>query len=433
MWIDKNGSRGRDRQFPIVLDLQFLFLVSSKYLHLPLNPTDATIKLSPQSKVRESQVPTTPLQRDLENEREKSFNQSQTTTNYQDFQIMVDKNNNIRASSDAGGEVSGQLRLNMRIIKPILNLIKREEIDKELLKDLGNELYQALFPNQINARFHATMANIQGNEYSARLHLIFEFPELAALPWEFLYDEGTNTFLANNKQTVVSRYIDVPLQKRDIKAASLPLKILLVISTPSDLASLDATGEANLIQEALKKHIEAGLIELDLVTEATTRNIRRKLDEKAYNVFHFIGHGVFKDNKGQIALVDDENGKSKLLDDERFASFFLGDYKIGLVLLNCCKGATVSTNKTFAGTAPNLVQKGIAAVIAMQYTILDRTAKLFADEFYSYLAQGNPVDTAIQKTRNAISQDVGLDRRDFATPVLYMRAKDGVILDFDEL
>ncbi len=168
MWIDKNGSRGRDRQFPIVLDLQFLFLVSSKYLHLPLNPTDATIKLSPQSKVRESQVPTTPLQRDLENEREKSFNQSQTTTNYQDFQIMVDKNNNIRASSDAGGEVSGQLRLNMRIIKPILNLIKREEIDKELLEDLGNELYQALFPNQINARFHATMANIQGNEYSAR-------------------------------------------------------------------------------------------------------------------------------------------------------------------------------------------------------------------------------------------------------------------------
>ena len=69
----------------------------------------------------------------------------------------------------------------------------------------------------------------------------------------------------------------------------------------------------------------------------------------------------------------------------------------------------------------------------MQYTILDRTAKLFADEFYRYLAQGNPVDTAIQQTRNAISQDVGLDRRDFGTPVLYMRAEDGVILDFDGL
>ena len=36
-----------------------------------------------------------------------------------------------------------------------------------------------------------------------------------------------------------------------------------------------------------------------------------------------------------------------------------------------------------------------------------------------------------QTTRNAISMEVGLDKRDFATPVLYMRAKDGIILDVD--
>ena len=65
----------------------------------------------------------------------------------------------------------------------------------------------------------------------------------------------------------------------------------------------------------------------------------------------------------------------------------------------------------------------------MQYTISDSTAKLFADEFYKTLALGFPVDTAIQETRNAISMDVGLDKRDFGTPVLYMRAKDGIILD----
>ena len=37
------------------------------------------------------------------------------------------------------------------------------------------------------------------------------------------------------------------------------------------------------------------------------------------------------------------------------------------------------------------------------------------------------VDAAIQKTRNVISMEIGLDKRDFATPVLYMRAKDGII------
>jgi CHAT domain-containing protein len=88
----------------------------------------------------------------------------------------------------------------------------------------------------------------------------------------------------------------------------------------------------------------------------------------------------------------------------------------------------VSSQQVFAGIAPNVVRRGIPAVVAMQYSILDTTAKLFADEFYRTLALGWPVDAAIQTTRNAISMEVGLDKRDFATPVLYMRAKDGIIL-----
>ncbi len=384
------------------------------------------MNLSPQPEERESQVPNTSMQRELESERKESFNINQTTMKYQDFQIIVDKYNNIRASSEQG-DVSGELRLDMNRTKHTLKLIEHQVKDADLLKGLGNELYQALFPNNINARFHATIAGAQEKEYSVRLRLVFQSPQLAALPWEFLYYQGTNTFLANDKQTVLSRYVDVPLQKRDLKAANLPLKVLLVISSPTNLARLDATGEEKLIREALKKHIEEGQIELDVLKEATRRNIQQKLREKPYNVFHFIGHGVFKNNKGYISLID-EDGKARDMDDESFANFFLGNNNLGLVILNTCKGATVSSNQVFAGTAPNLVRRGIPAVVAMQYSILDSTAKLFADEFYRTLALGYPVDAAIQETRNAISQEVGLDKRDFATPTLYMRAKDGIIL-----
>ncbi|MDJ0737401.1 MAG: AAA-like domain-containing protein [Nostocaceae cyanobacterium] len=346
--------------------------------------------------------------------------------NYQDFQILVSKNKIIRADSEQG-EISAELCLDMDRIKQTLRLIEYQVNDGELLKGLGDELYQALFPNQINARFQATIAGAQGNNQSVRLRLIFESPELAALPWEFLYDKQTNTFLGNDTQTVLSRYIDVPLRPNDLKVASLPLKVLLVISSPTNLAQLDVAGEEKLIRQALGKHLEAGQIELDVLQQATIRNVNQKLREVPYNVFHFIGHGEFKDNKGYIALVDGD-GKAKLLDDERFANFFLGNNNLGLVILNSCQGATVSSNQAFAGTAPNLVRRGIPAVVAMQYSILDTTAKLLADEFYRTLALGYPVDAAIQTTRNAISMEVGLDKRDFATPVLYMRAKDGIIL-----
>ena len=126
----------------------------------------------------------------------------------------------------------------------------------------------------------------------------------------------------------------------------------------------------------------------------------------------------------------DEHERAILLDDQRFANLFLGKEGLGLVVLNSCEGATVSSSQVFTGMAPRLVQRGIPAIIAMQYSVKDTTSKLFADKFYRSLALAKPVDEAVQLTRNYISIKEGLDKRDFATPVLFMRAKDGVILDF---
>ena len=111
---------------------------------------------------------------------------------YQDFQILVDKSNNIRVSSSQG-DISSKLRLENNEIELTLQLIDSEKTNSKLLKALGRKLYQALFPDQINAQFHATLASAQANKDRVRLRLVFESPELAALPWEFLYDEQTNT------------------------------------------------------------------------------------------------------------------------------------------------------------------------------------------------------------------------------------------------
>ncbi|WP_200817526.1 hypothetical protein, partial [Calothrix rhizosoleniae] len=103
---------------------------------------------------------------------------NQSPINYQDFQILVRENKNIRASSEQG-EISGELRLERNKINLALKLIEQNQTDADLLKALGDELYQALFPNQINARFQATIAGAQANHRSVRLRLIFESPQLA--------------------------------------------------------------------------------------------------------------------------------------------------------------------------------------------------------------------------------------------------------------
>ena len=113
-----------------------------------------------------SQIKNTPLQQQLESEKEKSFNQNQNTMNYnyQDFQILVDKNNNIRASSEQGDE-SGKLNLDMNEINLTLKLIESKQTNSGLLKGLDQKLYQALFPNDINAQFKATVAAAQENKH----------------------------------------------------------------------------------------------------------------------------------------------------------------------------------------------------------------------------------------------------------------------------
>ncbi len=224
----------------------------------------------------------------------------------------------------------------------------------------------------------------------------------------------------------MARYVDAPATRRDVAAAADPFSILLVISQPNDLNILDVEGEERLIREALDERVVAGQVALDTLTDARTKAVVHRLRERAYSAVHFIGHGCFDEGQGHIALVG-EDGDAEWLDDASLADMFLGNRHTGLVVLNSCEGTEASTTEVFAGTAPRLVRRGIPAVVAMQWTIRDDTAKVFADEFYRTVALGWPVDAAMQSARSAISIRIGMRRRDFATPVLYMRAKDGVI------
>jgi small GTP-binding protein len=345
---------------------------------------------------------------------------------YIDFEVLVTTERTIRASSEQG-ELRDEFRLDMSEVGLSLKLIERDQTDADLLKRLGGVLFQALFPNKVHGHLRATQASAEASGSSVRLRLVLEPPDLAALPWEFLYDESTGVFVANNTQTALSRYLNVQQPRRAIGRVGRPLRILLVVSSPKDLDGLDATREEELIRMALTSHVTAGDIELDVVRDATIRNLNQQLRTKLYGVVHFIGHSSFKNERGHVALVDSD-GNAKLVDEETFASLFLGNSSIGLVVLNSCRGAATSSVRAMTGVAPTLVRRGISAVIAMQYDILDSTAKQFADEFYRTVALGWPVDAALQTTRNAISMEVGTGSRDFATPVLFMRSLDGVIL-----
>ncbi len=67
-----------------------------------------------------------------------------------------------------------------------------------------------------------------------------------------------------------------------------------------------------------------------------------------------------------------------------------------------------------------LSKRGIPAVVAMQYSVIDDVATKFAYNFYRAIASGKPVDIALNEARIVMKNLENGNGLDFATPVLYL-------------
>ena len=166
-------------------------------------------------------------------------------------------------------------------------------------------MYNWLFPDDIHTHLHQTEASARNENFKLRLRLRVENPTIASLPLELLYREKGNYFLSTNPDTVLSRYLNLPLPPERVRRREGPLHLLIILSEPGDLAQFDAPSWDALIREALAKPLADNSLSIRTVARATRKEIRNALLEKKPDIIQFVGHGIYKDDKGQIALMDD--------------------------------------------------------------------------------------------------------------------------------
>ncbi|HLE14245.1 MAG TPA: CHAT domain-containing protein [Anaerolineales bacterium] len=295
--------------------------------------------------------------------------------------------------------------------------------------DFGNKLFNAVFKGDVRDIFVSARNEAERKDYGLRLRLRLEgAPELADLPWEYLYD-GPD-FLALSTMTPLVRYIDLPSPPRPL-AVDLPLRILVTVSSPHGLPELDIDAEKSKIQNALVSLIKSSRLELEFSQDATLQTLQRTLRRarsqgRPYHAWHFIGHGIFDPSiqAGQLALCN-AGGMLSPTDGFQLGTLFRDYPEIRLILLNACEGARNSRQDPFAGVAAALVERGIPAVIGMQFEISDEAAIVFSEGFYTALVDGLPVDAALTEARRSIF--FMPNWVEWATPVLFMRSQDGVL------
>jgi hypothetical protein len=353
-----------------------------------------------------------------------------TQDRYVDFDLSVDSIGKITARSFQG-ERFGNILLDKdgwEEIALAMELVERNSASENMLKNMGKALYSRLFPGDIHTHFSQTEAVARANGQKVRIRLSFEPQELARLPWEFLYQPDKNSFLAIDPDTVLSRYLNLPQPLTRVRRREGPLHLLLILSAPQDQPSLDLDDWQTTIEQALVRPVQAGQLSIQVVRSATLRNIQQALLEQAPDIVQFVGHGVYQHGKGYLALVNEQTQGTKRLDDEGFRDLFRGfiDH-LGLICLAACESAKSDAPQGFQGIAPQLVQLGIPSVVAMQYSVLVSTASLFLESLYRSIAARKSVDWAVQEGRKAVRVEKGQSNREFATPVLSMRARDGQI------
>ncbi len=159
--------------------------------------------------------------------------------------------------------------------------------------DFGGPLFEAVFREGLLLAWTRSHDVAREQDSGLRLRLrMGAAPALAGLPWELLYDARSNCFLAQSERTPLVRFLDVPNVARPISVDG-PLRVLAIISAPTDVEELDVEAEWARIQEALAPRVDEGLVVIDRLPQATVTELGIWLRRHQTHVIHFVGHGDF--------------------------------------------------------------------------------------------------------------------------------------------
>ncbi len=289
----------------------------------------------------------------------------------------------------------------------------------------GAALFDRLLADPALQRAWGTISG-QATQRRIRLYIDPEAAILHTLPWELLRDK--NVVLAAHADTPFSRYLPGERPWREA-VKRLPIRILVVISNPSDLEKYNLPlakieVEKQALDEAFAT-VVPGKVKVDyLEPPATLSCIEDALRDGDYQILHILSHGAFNSRTHETALyLEDADQRARRVGDSDFAAMLARKgIQPHVVVLAACQSATRTSADAFRGLAPKLIAAGVPAVVAMQDFVTVQSARLFSGEFYRRLLEHDTVDLAANEARDKLLTE---DRHDAAVPVLFMRLQDG--------
>lgn len=264
---------------------------------------------------------------------------------------------------------------------------------------------------------------------------------LLALPWELLHN-GEGFLFQGGRPTRVRRRLPNK-RTRPVPVVAPPIRVLLISARPEDDACGYLDHRASSLPLVAATEELGEVLHLSLLHPATYPALEAELARaqqagEPYHVVHFDGHGVYDRRVGLGGLCFEDPSDSHKLSGRRHQTVYtnqlgplLNDYRIPLVLLEACQSAQAEAGSE--SVASDLLQRGVASVVAMSHSVLVETARRFVAAFYAELARGQRVGQAMLAGQRALHSDPSRGQRygigeltlaDWFVPVLYQEQDD---------
>jgi tetratricopeptide (TPR) repeat protein len=282
-----------------------------------------------------------------------------------------------------------------------LYVADKKDIELAFFNRLSQELKAAL-----EAQPDWTYIQEQAKNFRHQmLHLVHEESDLLSLPWHIT--PYNNRFIHISKGFSLRNASLESFEPEKV----LPLKILVVIAMPDDLEEkerLNHESEIESLIEAFDTILADAQVEIDFANDGTLATLKEKLEQNAYHILHFSGHGVYSDQtkEGYLLMEDDKTFKKRFVTGHDFVEVLslVPENRPELVVLSACESA-----KGFDSITQLLHDAGVPSVVSMNQSVLDYFATYFAAAFYknivTHLKSREPLSHSFALAIEALQQE----------------------------
>jgi CHAT domain len=263
------------------------------------------------------------------------------------------------------------------------------------IKQLSQGLFDFLIGEQVEVNALYNDARKKNDERLLISVAVENSKWLGMLPWELMCD-ADGDYLALSQRTPVIRSFpgNHVFQPVPVK---LPLKVLVVITSPPNYSSLDSNQVWTQLNESVDDLQLSGSLYLERLSPPNWATLRRQIRTCDYNIIHFISPIYFDETTAEVSIAMEDKGNlsgSQPLKISHFGDELGKNTTVRLVILNLHN----ATLRELTSTGQQLTER--SAVSGISCGLMNLNARqVFIKRLYHELCAFQPLDTVVTLAR----------------------------------